>query len=178
MIRLQDYIKSYDNIIDEELCKNIIKESFNEFDKASIITPDDYHKDYRKAYTKVLSDEFYKDLYKIFDKIIKLYSQEFKNFSTGLTLENTGFNHILYKGDENGEYKEHVDHIDIAPRVVSCSVILNDDYEGGDFAFFGGEHIIKRKARSAVMFPSNFCYPHAITPVNKGDRHVILTWFH
>ena len=97
MINLQDYIKSYDNIIDEELCKNIIKESFNEFDKASIITPDDYHKDYRKAYTKVLSDEFYKDMYKIFDKIIKLYSKEFKNFSTGLTLENTGFNHILYK---------------------------------------------------------------------------------
>ena len=49
--------------------------------------------------------------------------------------------HLLYKGSEKGEYKEHVDHYDLHPRTLSCSIILNNDYDGGDFAFFGGEHL-------------------------------------
>ena len=26
------------------------------------------------------------------------------------------------------------------------------------------------------VFPSNFCFPHAVTPVTKGNRHAIITW--
>ena len=180
MIYLKDYIRCYKNIIDEELCKNIIKEPFSKFEEATIFGKGDGLLDtsYRRTHTKVLGDEFYQDLYNVYDKVIKLYSEEFKDFGTGLTLENTGFNHLIYRGVEKGEYKEHVDHADITPRVVSCSVILNDDYVGGDFAFFQGQHVIKKEARSAIIFPSNFCYPHAITPVTNGDRHIILTWFH
>ncbi|HAT67017.1 MAG TPA: hypothetical protein DCS66_20895 [Flavobacteriaceae bacterium] len=28
-----------------------------------------------------------------------------------------------------------------------------------------------------MIFPSNFCYPHAVTPVNNGVRHSVITWF-
>ena len=70
------------------------------------------------------------------------------------------------------------DNFDFFPRVLSCSLILNDDYEGGDFAFFGGEYIVPKKAGSAVVFPSNFCFPHAVLPVTEGDRHAIITWIH
>ena len=90
--------------------------------------------------------------------------------------EDTGYHHMLYKGNEGGEVQEHIDHYDVYPRVLSCSIILNDNYEGGDFYFFNGEYVIKKKQGSAIMFPSNFCFPHAVGPVSKGDRHVIVVW--
>ena len=61
---------------------------------------------------------------------------------------------------------------------LSCSLILNDNYEGGNFVFFDEEYLIEKKKGSVVMFPSNFCFPHAITPVSNGDRHAIITWIH
>ena len=72
----------------------------------------------------------------------------------------------------------HVDHGDLYPRVLSCSLILNDNYEGGNFVFFDEEYLIEKKKGSVVMFPSNFCFPHAVTPVSNGDRHAIITWIH
>jgi len=110
--------------------------------------------------------------------ILSKYRDGVKYFSTGLSTEDTGYQHLLYLGSEKGEYKTHVDHFDLQPRILSCSIILNDDYEGGDFSFFEGQYVVKKQAGSAIVFPSNFCYPHAVTPVSKGDRHAIITWIH
>tara|TARA_R100000687_G_C6377377_1_gene130933 strand:+ start:103 stop:633 length:531 start_codon:yes stop_codon:yes gene_type:complete len=176
MIRIQDYVKCYDNILDLEICKKIIKEDTHGFEKAA--TRDGTISSYRKCHMKRVDDKFESLIYKTYGNILGLYIKEFKNFETGLTCEDTGYTHLLYKGEENGEYKEHVDHYDLHPRVLSCSIILNDDYEGGDFSFFNGEHIIPKKTASCIVFPSNFCFPHSVTRVTKGDRHAIITWFH
>ena len=56
--------------------------------------------------------------------------------------------------------------------------ILNDNYDGGDFVFFSGAYKVPPKGGSAVVFPSNFCYPHAVLPVSGGDRHAVITWVH
>jgi predicted 2-oxoglutarate/Fe(II)-dependent dioxygenase YbiX len=61
--------------------------------------------------------------------------------------------------------------------IISLSITFNDDYEGGNFSFFDGEHVIKTKAGSVLMFPSNFMYPHAITPITRGTRYSMVTWF-
>ena len=58
----------------------------------------------------------------------------------------------------------------------SYDTFLNDKYDGGDFSFFDGEHVVKKKTGSVVVFTSNFCFPHAVTPVTNGDRHAIITW--
>ena len=60
---------------------------------------------------------------------------------------------------------------------MSCSFALNDDYEGGEWGFFDREIIVKAPKGSAVMFPSNFMYPHEIMPVTQGVRYSIITWF-
>ena len=71
-----------------------------------------------------------------------------------------------------------MDHFDLQPRLISISFLLNDNFKGGEFAFFGGEYKIPKKKGSALIFPSNFCYPHAVTPVTNGDRHAVITWIH
>ena len=85
--------------------------------------------------------------------------------------------YILLKYEVNQFYAEHIDFFRDNSRVVSCSFILNDDYEGGEFAFFNRELKYKLKKGSCIMFPSNFMYPHEIMPVTSGTRYSIITWF-
>ena len=175
MIKIQDYIKCYTNIISKELCEKIIEGS-GDFKKSTV--RDGEISQERNCYDSTLNKKFNDSIYESVGKILQRYQNDFNYFTTGLTAEDTGYHHLLYKGSEKGEYRSHVDHFDLHPRVLSCSIILNDNYEGGDFSFFDGEHIIKKQAGSAVVFPSNFCFPHSVTPVTNGDRHAIITWIH
>ena len=175
MLNLTNYIHCYEDILDKDLCKKIIDNSENiDFEKATTIgkTSD------RKCYIDWLDKKFNTDLYEAVGRMLLMYKKDHKNFRTGLTVEDTGYQHLIYIGTQGGEYKEHVDHADLHPRVLTCSFILNDNYDGGDFVFFGGKYKLPPKTGSAVVFPSNFCFPHAVTPVTNGDRHAVITWIH
>lgn len=74
-------------------------------------------------------------------------------------------------------YIQHTDSFKAQQRSVSCSFLLNDDYEGGEFAFFDREIMIRGGKGSIVMFPSNFMFPHEILPVTSGTRYSIITWY-
>jgi Rps23 Pro-64 3,4-dihydroxylase Tpa1-like proline 4-hydroxylase len=87
----------------------------------------------------------------------------------------TGYDLLRY---ETGQfYTQHTDSFEEQPRMLSCSIVLNDDYEGGEFAFFDRELTYKIPKGSAILFPSNFMYPHEIMPVTSGTRYSIITWF-
>ena len=89
--------------------------------------------------------------------------------------EDSGYDLLRY---ETGQfYVEHVDSFKQHPRAVSCSFALNDNFDGGEFAFFGRKFKYNLKKGSALMFPSNFMYPHEVMPVTKGTRYSIITWF-
>jgi len=170
------YIKEYHNIVPPDLAKEIISQSNLKFYPAT--SGGGRKSKARRCYVKSLESKFNKQISPIFRDLFKSYIQEFKFFD-GLKMEDSGYDHLLYKSEESHEYKEHVDHSQFTkPRVISCSLLLNDDYEGGNFSFFGGEHVISRLAYSAIMFPSNPCFPHSITPIYQGDRHAIITWVH
>jgi predicted 2-oxoglutarate/Fe(II)-dependent dioxygenase YbiX len=83
----------------------------------------------------------------------------------------------LLKYEIGNFYTTHTDSFKDHPRAVSCSFALNDDYEGGEFAFFDRAEVYKLKKGSCIMFPSNFMYPHEIMPVTSGTRYSIITWF-
>ena len=50
----------------------------------------------------------------------------------------------------------------------------NDDYEGGEFVVAGKE--IKPNKGSAIIFPSNFMYPHQAKKVISGIRWSVVAW--
>lgn len=90
------------------------------------------------------------------------------------SLRDSGYDLLRYKTGEH--YSQHVDSSAKHPRHLSCSIILNEDYEGGEFAFFDRSIKFRPPKGSAIMFPSNFMYPHEITQVTKGTRYSIVTW--
>ena len=78
--------------------------------------------------------------------------------------------------------RPHVDHIhdlfDGSKKgipILSIIVCLNEDYTGGDLIFFD-DFKISLKTGDAVIFPSNFMYPHAVAPVEEGTRYSIVSW--
>jgi predicted 2-oxoglutarate/Fe(II)-dependent dioxygenase YbiX len=103
---------------------------------------------------------------------IKKYNEK---FPLAFIQEDSGYELLRYK--EGQFYTQHTDSFKDRPRAVSCSFVLNDDYEGGEFAFFNRELKYKPKKGSCIMFPSNFMYPHEIMPVTSGTRYSIITWF-
>lgn len=102
----------------------------------------------------------------------KKYNEKFKYAEIN---RDSGYEILRYQPGEF--YTEHVDHFTEAPRSVSCSFAINDDYEGGEWAFFNREQTVKLPKGAAIMFPSNFMYPHEILPVTSGTRYSIITWF-
>jgi len=172
----KNYIREYPNVIPAALSLKIITELDLKFFPAT--TGGGKRSTARNCYVKKLEEGFNDEISRIFLNVFKMYIKEFRFFNS-VKLESSGYDHVLYMGSQSQEYKDHVDQSPFnKPRILTCSLILNDNYDGGDFSFLEGEHTVPKKAYSAVVFPSNFCFPHSITPVSKGDRHAIVTWIH
>lgn len=58
-----------------------------------------------------------------------------------------------------------------------CSIILNDDYEGGELLFPDQNKSIKPKAGSMVLFPGYYV-SHGVSEILKGTRRVLLVFFY
>lgn len=66
------------------------------------------------------------------------------------------------------------DHVDVDPNIrASCSLNLNEDYEGGEFRFFDGQIKESFKTGDAMLFPAEPIWIHGTEPVTKGTRYSI-----
>ena len=71
-----------------------------------------------------------------------------------------------------GQYIE--DHSDIAGTIrASCTLNLNEDYEGGEFRFFDGQVKEKFKTGDAMIFPAEPIWIHGTEPITKGVRYSV-----
>ena len=75
-------------------------------------------------------------------------------------------------------------HIDASPqpnskeyhRKISVIIYLSDDFEGGTTKFVHQE--CKPPIGHALIFPSNWCFPHTGTTVTSGRKRVAVTWYY
>ena len=95
----------------------------------------------------------------------------------------------IAKYEVGDHYKPHLDsigtqstrwiakdnpHLHNKTRKISMSLILNDDFEGGDLEIFGVP-TPKLETGSMIFFPSFIA--HEVTPVTKGTRYSLVMWF-
>jgi Rps23 Pro-64 3,4-dihydroxylase Tpa1-like proline 4-hydroxylase len=182
---LKDYIVVFENAMTHDLCNAILKEFNNEDEwKKTVVGNGEIKENIRSAETVIISYphvieknlKVRKDLdsyiYISVSNVIKKYNEK---FSFCKIEEDSGYELLRYK--EGQFYTQHTDSFKARPRAVSCSFALNDDYKGGEWGFFDREKVLKAPKGSAVLFPSNFMYPHEIMPVTKGVRYSVITWF-
>ena len=66
------------------------------------------------------------------------------------------------------------DHTDVANTIrASCTLNLNEDYEGGEFRFFDGQIKETFKTGDAMIFPAEPIWIHGTEPITKGVRYAI-----
>ena len=88
----------------------------------------------------------------------------FNRYFPGQTMQNhCDHIHALFDGEKKGI------------PILSIIGILNDDYGGGELIMFEDKKIDTKKG-DLLIFPSNFLYPHEITPVTKGVRYSYVSW--
>lgn len=98
------------------------------------------------------------------------------------------FQYTEYHAEEKGRYDWHMDMHHgflnnftedlVQPRKLSLSLMLNTDYEGGEFQINSvGENkpeICEKKVGRIIAFPSYIM--HRVTPVTSGMRRSIVVW--
>jgi hypothetical protein len=188
-MEIKNFIKIYDEVLPWNLISNLIRfANISKFEETKIggigdkaIT--DFN--IRKTYTLSLSNlnnslsnvhwfnllQFYfvtkLNQYKFDANILDFYFEKISDIEI-LKYENTGF------------YTWHVDHFANIPRTMSCILLLNNDYEGGNLCFRNpdgsGEWEVEVKPNRMIIWPSNFLYPHTVKPVMKGIRYSVVAW--
>ena len=81
----------------------------------------------------------------------------------------------------NQEYKFHHDSSNDPNskeyhRIISVIVYLNGDFDGGGTEFI--HQTYKPSPGYCLIFPSNWCFPHAGQKVLSGNKRVAVTWYY
>jgi len=71
------------------------------------------------------------------------------------------------------------DHSDVGGSIrASCTLNLNENYEGGEFRFFNGQEKLSFKTGDALLFPAEPIWIHGTEPITKGVRYSINCFLH
>jgi hypothetical protein len=182
---LEEFIVVLDDIVPIDLCDKILLEYSNSDDwTKTAVGKGEYVPEIRSCETITLSTnniinknfdvrkEIDDSLFRCANNCLKQYLEKFPNLSAET---DTGYELLRYQKGQ--KYTQHTDSFINQQRSITCSLLLNEDYEGGEFGFFDREILIKGGKGSAIMFPSNFMYPHEILEVISGTRYSIITWY-
>jgi len=180
--QVSDYIYYYPQVLGKTACDNLIthynKDTFKGWKTSTFSTTNAV-----TGTSKVDMKEFwiapdmfgYKTIQQGFEIAVNDYIKENNKIKIQ---EYTHFRINCY--ETGGFMKEHIDNIHHShgqkqgyPHLTSL-IFLNDDYGGGEFTLCG-ESLDKDKG-SAVVFPSNFMFPHEVEKVTSGVRYSIMTW--
>jgi hypothetical protein len=187
-MEIKNYIKIYDDVLPWKTLSNLIRYSnVVDFEQTKVGGGNESKVDFniRRTYAHSLSNlnknmscvHWHNLLSNYFDSKLKDYSKDLKildfNYKRILDIE-------ILKYENTGFYTWHVDHFADIPRTMSCILLLNNDYEGGNICFRNpdgsGEWEVEVRPNRMIIWPSIFLYPHTVKPVTKGKRYSVVAW--
>ena len=187
---IEHYFHHKKNFLDEKFCENSIDElDKNEWDKhnfessGGVLTKPSGNNELEIIYDENFSfnvgeinNFIVQNLHSAILEYIESYNFDwfngwegyspirFNRYSSGQTMKNhCDHIHSMFDGERKGI------------PILSIIGLLNDDYEGGELIMFEDKKI-DTKAGDILIFPSNFLYPHQITPITEGIRYSYVSW--
>jgi hypothetical protein len=187
-VEIKNFIKIYDEVLPWDVLSNLIRFSnVSNFEKGRLgpIDGSETNFNIRRTYVVQLSNlhnlmsnvHWNNLLYFYFNKNVNQYKFDLNI----LDYEHKNvFDIQILKYENSGFYTWHVDHFAGIPRTMSCILLLNNDYEGGNLCFRNpdgsGEWEVEVKPNRMIVWPSTFLYPHTVKPVTKGTRYSVVAW--
>lgn len=183
---IQDYVKVYKDFVDPALAKKLVAQldavewSEHQFYDSMGDRYVSYEHELSVSHDAIdgkaeLMQTIWNALHKYFSEDIKDMQSWFSGWG--------GHSMVRFnKYDPTTQMKLHCDHIHSMfdgerKGVPTLTVLgaLNDEYTGGEFIMWEDE-VIELPARSVIVFPSNFLYPHEVRPVKSGTRYSYVSW--
>lgn len=162
--------------IPSEVC-DLLVSSYTEWETALINSeiPKELLKENRISDTQWIRSEFWK---KCFFSIV----QSVNNTSFGFDINAIENLQLTRYVAPDGHYEYHQDGngyntiVDGLARKLSMSVVLNDDYKGGEFEYMVSKDPVSIKLGKGdiLIFPSYLL--HRVKPVTKGTRYSLVGW--
>lgn len=103
----------------------------------------------------------------------------------------SGISLCKYNPTKNPEYFALAYHTDThefdeespgAKFRLTCTIYLNDDYEGGEISFLNEEdaEVVtwRPNAGDVIVFPSGSPFFHGVHPVLSGNRYIVRLWWY
>ena len=188
---IEHYVFHKENFLDEKYCENCI----DELDKCTWKRHEWYNyrtdsdspvsgdKEPEVIYSNYFSNDIKEINYFIKQKLHSTLLEYIDKFKFDWFADLEGYNTIKFlRYFPDQLMKIHCDHIHSlfdgerkGIPILSIIGILNDDYEGGELIMFEDKKIDTKKG-DLLIFPSNFLYPHKITPVTRGVRYSYVSW--
>tara|TARA_R110002012_G_C11652249_1_gene611498 strand:- start:1733 stop:2314 length:582 start_codon:yes stop_codon:yes gene_type:complete len=171
----------FKNAIDKQTCQNIIELGKNKWEKGKVAQKNSTDKKTRNSDVAWTDDE---NLYNICWSFLNSANEDSNwNFKISACepLQITRYKkkgHYDFHFDGNGftRYNNPEDELlHGTVRKLSMTVVLNEDYEGGEFEFLEKNSAIKEKAGTVIVFPSYLL--HRVKPITKGIRYSLVAWF-
>lgn len=182
---LKDYIKIYDDVLDQSVCETFIK-SF------SLSNGEYVDREQRPSFTHLnisqkseqkdsLWTEPQKIILKTFDSVVDKYISELNvayDFPANYAYEE--FRMKMYQNNGKDQYKDHVDVQDheSARRFLVMFLYLNDVKVGGETKFPVLDYAVTPKCGRILMFPATWQYRHAgLSPVSS-KKYIVGSYLH
>jgi hypothetical protein len=187
-MEIKNFIKIYDQALPWNVLSNLIRfANVSKFEETKVGGGELERTDFnvRRTFTLPLTNlnnsfsnvHWFNLLYSYFDKNLKQYKFDANIIDYGYR---DIFDIEILKYENTGFYTWHVDHFANIPRTMSCILLLNNDYEGGNLCFRNpdgsGEWEVEVKANRMIIWPSIFLFPHTVKPVTKGKRYSVVAW--
>ena len=187
-MEIKNFIKIYDEILPWKVLSNLIRfANKSNFEVTQVGGGNESVVNFniRKTYALPLSNlhnsmsnvHWGTLLHKYFKQVLEFYKNDLKIIDHSYK---TIFDISILKYENTGFYTWHTDHFAEIPRTMSCILLLNNDYEGGNLCFRNPdgseEWEVEVKPNRIIVWPSNFLYPHTVKPVTKGTRYSVVAW--
>lgn len=185
--KLTDYIKVIDNFIPKKTNKQfhrILQDYSHRFEDGMITDKSIINKKVRNTlvwYPRQLNCTMTECHWASFmaDACKKGFAEYLKSYQfEDLSVRPIDMQFLKY--ENSGHYKCHVDAGGELNRTLSLIYFVNDDYDGGILQFKNPSNpidiTIEKVPNRAVVWPSNFLYPHRVTPVTSGVRYSVVAW--
>lgn len=180
------YIRTYDNVLDTNLCKNILElcrdTDFERWDREGRPQFSQFN------VTEYAQDNLSSGWAKVHNRMIEAIKEVSNRYMEDVGCqENWPFENTLeqvrikrYYASKGDRFDLHADvgNHDSARRFLALFFYLNDVEEGGETEFPDRDLKIKAEQGKCLLFPPTWTYPHAgLVPVSN-DKYIIGTYLH
>ena len=187
-MEIKNFIKIYDEVLPWNVLSNLIRFSnISNFEETKVGGGNESKTDFniRRTYALALSN-LDNSMSKVhwFNLLHFYFNKNLRQYKIDLNILDYNYKHIfdieILKYKNTGFYTWHTDHFADIPRTMSCILLLNNDYEGGNLCFRNpdgsSEWEVEVKPNRMIIWPSIFLFPHTVKPVTKGKRYSVVAW--